>query len=75
MIDILSKEKCTGCSACYNICPKNAISMKQDNKEFLYPKIDGNKCIKCNLCEKICLSMTKQNCLEERYKQPLVKAA
>ncbi len=75
LIDTLPKEKCTGCSACYNICPKNAISMKQDNKEFLYPKIDWNKCIKCNLCEKICPSITKQNCIEERYKQPLVKAA
>lgn len=75
LIDTLPKEKCTGCSACYNICLKNAISMKQDNKEFLYPEIDWNKCIKCNLCEKICPSMTKQNCLEVRYKQPLVKAA
>lgn len=75
MIDGLLREKCTGCSACYNICPKNAISMKQDNKEFLYPEIDWNKCIKCNLCEKICPSMTKQNWLEEKYKQPLVKAA
>ena len=26
----ISKSKCTGCGACENICPRNAISMKSD---------------------------------------------
>ena len=27
---ICENEKCYGCGACYVICPKNAISMKED---------------------------------------------
>jgi coenzyme F420-reducing hydrogenase beta subunit len=54
MIDNLDKNKCTGCSACYNICPKECITMKTDNEGFWYPNIDKNKCINCNLCEKVC---------------------
>lgn len=54
MIEIKSKEDCCGCYACYNICPKQCITMKTDNEGFWYPKIDKNKCINCNLCEKVC---------------------
>ncbi|CBL05427.1 Formate hydrogenlyase subunit 6/NADH:ubiquinone oxidoreductase 23 kD subunit (chain I) [Megamonas hypermegale ART12/1] len=75
MIDNLDKNKCTGCSACYNICPKDAIIMKKDRAEFLFPEIDYDKCIKCNLCEKVCPSMSKFECLEDRFKEPIVKAA
>ncbi len=48
------KEDCTGCSACYTICPVNAISMVEDKEGFCYPQIDINKCICCNSCIKIC---------------------
>ena len=54
MISIKEKEQCCGCTACANICPSKAIKMEEDNEGFLYPKIDLNKCIKCNLCEKTC---------------------
>lgn len=54
MIDIKNKEQCCGCHACYNICPKNAIIMQEDEKGFRYPIIDRDKCIQCGLCEKVC---------------------
>lgn len=54
MIDIKNKEQCCGCHACYNICPKNAIIMQEDEKGFRYPIIDKDKCIQCGLCEKVC---------------------
>ncbi len=54
MINIKDKYKCCGCHACMNICPKNAISMKSDEKGFKYPVID-KKCINCVLCEKYVL--------------------
>ena len=38
------KEECCGCTACYAICPKEAISMVEDEEGFEYPKIDENKC-------------------------------
>lgn len=50
----IEKEKCTGCSACFNICPRNAIYMKEDNEGFLYPEIDKELCIQCGKCYKVC---------------------
>lgn len=48
------KYECCGCSACYAICPKNAISMKEDEEGFLYPIIHENSCIKCHHCLSVC---------------------
>lgn len=50
----VSHNNCTGCSACYNICPKNAISMKEGKDGFIFPKIDNELCINCGLCLKSC---------------------
>lgn len=57
---ICKKNKCTGCFACYNICPQNAITMKEDEFGYIYPNIDKEKCIKCNLCKKICPSLQQK---------------
>lgn len=51
---ICKKEECTGCFACFNICPKDAISMIEDEFGYIYPIIDNDKCVGCNLCKKIC---------------------
>lgn len=51
--DKLSKD-CSACGACYNICPKNAITMKEDENGFLHPVIDKEKCVNCGLCKKVC---------------------
>lgn len=53
-ITILKKDLCTGCGACYNICPFNAIKMEYDNEGFLYPIIDKEKCTNCSKCIKAC---------------------
>ena len=49
-----NKEMCTGCTACKNICPKQAISMVTDSEGFLYPIIDESKCVDCGLCNVVC---------------------
>jgi len=56
MIDLEIKEKkdCMGCYACFNICPKNCISMETDDEGFWYPKVDYDECIECNKCVKVC---------------------
>lgn len=54
MINIKDKTKCTGCTACYSICPKHCISMRADKEGFLYPEVNIDECIDCNLCEKVC---------------------
>lgn len=48
------KEECCGCSACYAICPKNAILMKEDEEGFEYPQINVEVCVSCGLCVKVC---------------------
>ena len=53
-IEVLEKEKCSGCNACFSICPTNAINMEYDDEGFLYPIVDHNKCTNCGLCHKVC---------------------
>ena len=62
MNNICDRKKCTGCGACYNVCPQNAIEMKFIDG-FLSPVIDEKKCINCNLCTKTCpaLNIIKKN--------------
>lgn len=60
MIKILSKEDCCGCTACFNICSKKAISMTSDNEGFLYPSVNLKTCIECGACEKVCPILNKK---------------
>lgn len=59
MINIDSLEKCCGCAACVNACPKQCITMYSDKKGFFYPLVDTNLCIHCDLCEKVCPLINK----------------
>lgn len=45
---------CTGCHACYNICPKKCIVMQSDKHGFKYPIINNDICINCGLCKSVC---------------------
>ena len=42
-------ELCTGCGACVEVCPVNAISI-QGGKA----RIDADKCVGCGVCEDEC---------------------
>lgn len=50
----LEKNQCTGCGACANACPVDAIKMKMDEEGFCYPLIDVEKCINCEHCKDTC---------------------
>lgn len=52
-IRIVPHEKCTGCGACYNKCPKNAIKMKLDSEGFLFPEVQDD-CVSCGACQGAC---------------------
>ncbi|MBP5422840.1 MAG: Coenzyme F420 hydrogenase/dehydrogenase, beta subunit C-terminal domain [Paludibacteraceae bacterium] len=54
MITIKDKHNCCGCSACAQKCPKQCISMQEDEEGFLYPKVDLEECVDCRLCERVC---------------------
>lgn len=45
----LKESLCVGCNECGNICPANAITMK--NKKAV---IDRKKCIRCFCCQEFC---------------------
>ncbi len=50
----IPSEKCTGCGACLNKCPKNAIRMELNEEGFYFPTIDESLCVNCGLCLKTC---------------------
>ncbi len=54
MPQLCSKELCTGCSACFNSCNRQAIQMTENHEGFLSPHIDESLCVDCGLCEKAC---------------------
>ncbi len=56
LLGILKSEKklCTGCGACVNICPVNALHMEKNPQGFLYPTVDPDVCTDCKRCKKIC---------------------
>lgn len=54
MIQITDKHNCCGCSACVQRCPKQCITMQEDNEGFFYPIVDETSCIECRLCETVC---------------------
>lgn len=70
MIEI--NNKCTGCGACFNVCPQRAISMKENSEGFLFPEIDYSKCTRCGLCEKVCLL---NNQISDNFQIPKCYAA
>ncbi len=49
-----SREDCCGCTACYAVCPTQAISMQPDEEGFLYPVVDAEKCTRCYRCLSVC---------------------
>lgn len=60
-------DKCTGCKACGDICPVEAIAYYETDEGFQYPFIDDKKCISCGKCLKTCHVVderenTKENC-------------
>ena len=51
---LASSTRCTGCTACANGCPKNAITMQRDGEGFAHPVIDPEVCVRCGHCSAIC---------------------
>lgn len=67
-VKIEEKDLCCGCTACYSVCPKNAIKMVRDNEGFLYPEVDKEKCVNCGMCKKVCPILNKAKLNEFKSK-------
>jgi len=53
-IDLIGRERCSGCFACLSSCPENAITMQLDNYGFYVPSIDRQACDQCGVCSTFC---------------------
>ena len=62
---LADRGRCTGCTACASGCPRDAITMERDREGFLYPVVDGEKCVRCGHCTQVC------PLLREREPKPL----
>jgi len=52
---VVKDNLCTGCGTCYAMCPKEAISMKINERKGIYePVIDESKCNNCGICYEVC---------------------
>ena len=74
MISIKNKANCCGCNACKVVCPKQCISMPNDQEGFFYPVVDLDVCIDCGLCEQTCPIISPKE-KDNQFIQPLVYAA
>lgn len=50
---VCNENKCTGCMACVEICPKGAICIRDDISSY-NAVIDTSKCINCGVCHSVC---------------------
>lgn len=69
---IIIDDRCIGCNACIEACPKGAIKLDYSNEGFWYPVID-DKCIDCGKCKISCPIYGNKTRIE--YKKPIVYAA
>lgn len=68
MISVLDNDKkCTGCCACLNICPSEAICIEEDEYGFFRAKVDSDKCINCEKCRNMCPQI---NYIDSNFKTP-----
>lgn len=51
---ICETRLCTGCEACRQICPSEAVMMMPDDEGFLYPHVVEELCNNCGLCIRTC---------------------
>lgn len=67
-LKICTKDKCLGCGICMIKCPKNAITMQENEDGFIYPNIDLKKCIHCDICRENCPINSKKR-KENKFNQ------
>lgn len=60
MKTVCKTNMCTGCAACVESCPKEAVSL-QDTMKSMNAIIDNGKCINCGACVRVCQQMNPLN--------------
>ena len=60
MIELGNKANCCGCGACVSVCPKQALTLCEDEDGFVYPVLDESLCIHCDCCSRVCAYQKKE---------------
>ncbi|SMC73022.1 coenzyme F420 hydrogenase subunit beta [Desulfocicer vacuolatum DSM 3385] len=60
---IVSDYLCNSCGACYAVCKQGAIKYHETIGGYLFPKVDGKKCIFCGLCYEVCPGIHFNKCM------------
>lgn len=65
--------RCAGCGACVAICPKQAITLRENDAGFLEAAVTPTLCVSCGLCRKICLRLNREENTQEICQEGLEK--
>lgn len=50
----ITEKNCCGCGSCFQSCPKNCITMQENERGFLLPEVDESLCVNCGSCVRSC---------------------
>lgn len=59
MPKLANYKECTGCMACIDACPTNALDFSFDPEEHYTISINEQACVSCGICEKTCPVLNK----------------
>lgn len=65
-IRFCNDSRCTGCTACEEVCPTDAVRLCKDEEGFLYPVADEDRCIQCGRCSEVCQIVGKAENLNDK---------
>ncbi len=50
----VDQDKCINCKICEELCPGDAITVKQTGRETYETVVDEDKCVYCLVCKRAC---------------------
>lgn len=63
---IATVDKCVGCEACIQVCPKNILQPVISDDGFTIPAIiNSNNCISCGNCERVCPVLSSKKTIQQ----------
>jgi|GEM_PF-114796 len=60
------EETCTGCAACFNVCPAGALEMTENAWAEMVPRVDRHLCTRCGRCTDACPVVSPPRFVEPR---------